>query len=138
MHLTLKKEATRPAKANFLQQQARFDDFVQEFNDQRPHEALQMRFPTELYTPSTRTYKGLSEMSYPFHDRTILVTTCGRICLHRKKVNVTHVLAGQTLGLKEVDENIWLVSFMDYDLGYVDLDEKCLQPLENPFGAIKV
>ncbi len=40
MHLALKKEATRPAKGNFLQQQARFDEFVQEFNHERPHEAL--------------------------------------------------------------------------------------------------
>src|SRR5204862_374855 len=49
MHLTLKKEATRPAGANFLQQQARFDDFVAEFNNERPHEALAMKTPGETY-----------------------------------------------------------------------------------------
>jgi transposase InsO family protein len=138
MHLTLKKETTRPAKANFLQQQAEFDRWATEFNQERPHEALGMQFPADVYKPSSRSYNGISELSYPFHDRTILVTTCGRICLHRKKINVSHVLSGQTLGLKEVDENTWLVSFMDYDLGYVDLDEKALQPLENPFGPHKV
>ena len=138
MHLTLKKEATRPAKPNFLQQQARFDDFVQEFNDERPHEALAMKMPAEIYQPSTRTYNGLAELTYPFHDRTVLVTSCGRVCLHRKKINVSSVLSGQTLGIKEVEENTWLLSFMDYDLGYIDLDEKCLQPLDNPFGAFKV
>jgi hypothetical protein len=42
--------------------------------------------------------------------------------------------AGQALGIKEVEEGIWLVSFMDYDLGYIDLEEKTLQPLDNPFG----
>jgi transposase InsO family protein len=138
MHLTLKKEATRPAKPNFLQQQARFDDFVQEFNDERPHEALAMKMPAEIYQPSTRTYNGLAELTYPFHDRTVLVTSCGRVCLHRKKINVSTVFSGQTLGIKEVEENTWLLSFMDYDLGYIDLDEKCLQPLDNPFGAFKV
>lgn len=138
MHLTLKKEATRPAKPNFLQQQARFDDFVQEFNDERPHEALAMKMPAEIYQPSTRTYNGLAELTYPFHDRTVLVTSCGRVCLHRKKINVSSVFSGQTLGIKEVEENTWLLSFMDYDLGYIDLDEKCLQPLDNPFGAFKV
>lgn len=138
MHLTLKKEATRPAKPNFLQQQARFDDFVQEFNDERPHEALAMKMPAEIYQPSTRTYNGLAELQYPFHDRTVLVTSCGRVCLHRKKINVSTVFSGQTLGIKEVEENTWLLSFMDYDLGYIDLDEKCLQPLDNPFGAFKV
>jgi transposase InsO family protein len=138
MHLTLKKETTRPAKANFLQQQAEFDRWATEFNDERPHEALGMQFPADVYKPSARPYNGIGELHYPFHDRTILVTTCGRICLHRKKINVSHVLQGQTLGLKEVDENTWLVSFMDYDLGYVDLDEKALQPLENPFGPHRV
>ena len=58
--------------------------------------------------------------------------------LIQRKINISHVLAGQRLGIKEVDENTWLVSFMEYDLGYVDLEEKSLQPLENPFGAIKV
>jgi transposase InsO family protein len=138
MHLTLKKEATRPAKPNFLQQQARFDDFVDEFNNQRPHEALGMKMPAEVYVPSHRPYAGLTELAYPFHDRTALVTTCGRVCLHNKKINLSHVFAGQTLGLKQVEENTWLVSFMDYDLGYVDLEEKCLQPLDNPFGALQV
>jgi hypothetical protein len=138
MHLTLKKEATRPAKPNFLQQQARFDEFVEEFNDERPHEALGMKMPAEVYTASKRPYNGLSELSYPFHDRSVIVTNCGRICLHNKKVNVSHVLAGQTLGIKEVEENVWLVSFMEHDLGYIDLEERSLQPLDNPFGAIRV
>jgi hypothetical protein len=134
LHLTLKKEATRPPGANSLQQQAKFDDFVSEFNRERPHEALNMKCPAEIYTPSLRPYRGLPNLIYPFHDREILVTACGRICLHRKKINISVVLAGQTLGLKEVDEGIWLVSFMDYDLGYVDLEQKTLQPLDNPFG----
>jgi hypothetical protein len=68
------------------------------------------------------------------HDRDILVTACGRICLHRKKINISTVLAGHTLGIKEVDEGIWLVSFMHYDLGYIDLEQRTLQPLDNPFG----
>ena len=49
-------------------------------------------------------------------------------------VNISTVLAGQKLGIKEVDEGIWLVSFMHYDLGYIDLEQKTLQPLDNPFG----
>ena len=72
--------------------------------------------------------------NYPFHDKTIHVTCCGRICLHRKKINLSTVFAGQAVGIKEVEEGIWLVSFMDYDLGYIDLEERTLQPLENPFG----
>jgi transposase InsO family protein len=138
MHLTLKKEATRPAKANFLQQQARFDEFRDEFNHERPHEALSMKTPAELYRASPRPYTGLGELVYPFHDRSVVVTSCGRICLHGKKINVSQVFAGQTLGIKEVEENVWLVSFMEHDLGYIDLEERTLQPLDNPFVALKV
>ena len=106
MHLTLKQEATRPPGMNSLQQQGRFDAFVQEFNTERPHEALAMKYPAELYAPSPRRYDGLPELTYPFHDRDILVTACGRICLHRKRINISTVLAGQRLGIREVDDGI--------------------------------
>ena len=134
MHLTLKKETTRPPGMNSLQQQARFDEFVQEFNHERPHEALGMKCPAEIYQPSARPYAGLPEITYPLHDREVIVTACGRICMHRKRINVSTVLAGQRLGIKEVDEGIWIVSFMSYDLGFIDLEQKTLQPVDNPFG----
>ena len=135
MHLTLKKEATRPPGMNSLQQQARFDDFLDEFNTERPHQALNMQRPADLYTPSSRPYDGLPDVSYPLHDRDILVTACGRICMHKKKLNISTALAGQRLGIKEVDEGIWLVSFMRYDLGYIDLEQRTLQTIDNPFGT---
>lgn len=134
MHLTLKKEATRPPGQNILQQQGKFDVFVEEYNTERPHEALAMKFPTELYVTSKRHYQGLLEPEYPFHDRTITVTHCGRICIQNKKVNFSQVFAGQSVGVKEVDDGIWLVSFMGYDLGYFDLEGIRFEPLENPFG----
>jgi putative transposase len=134
MHLTLKKEATKPAAANFLQQQARFDKFIDIFNHQRPHEALDMKYPAEVYQPSPRPYTGLPDIDYPFHDKTIVVTRCGRICLGNKKINFSQVFAGQAVGIKEVHDDIWLVSFMEYDLGYFDLETRVLEPLENPFG----
>src|SRR3989441_4124668 len=134
MHLTLKKEATKPAALNFLQQQARFDDFIEIFNQERPHEALAMKCPAEVYQPSSRAYQGLPDIDYPFHDKVMVVTRCGRICMGRKKINFSQVFAGQAVGIKEVHEDIWLVSFMDYDLGYFDLETRVLEPLENPFG----
>ena len=135
MHLTLKRETTRPPGMNSLQQQVRFDAFVTEFNIERPHEALAMRPPAEIYVPSSKPYSGLPDLEYPLHDREYLVTACGRICMHRKKINISTVLAGQKLGLKEVDDGIWLISFMHYDLGYIDLEQKTLQPIDNPFGT---
>jgi hypothetical protein len=126
---------TRPPGLNSLQQQAKFDAFVHEFNAERPHEALAMRCPAELYAASPRPYDGLPELEYPFHDRDILVTACGRICMNRKKINVSTVLAGQKLRIKQVDDGIWLVSFMHYDLGYIDLEQRTLQTIDNPFGT---
>jgi putative transposase len=134
MHLTLKQQATKPVVANLLQQQARFDAFVRHYNDERPHQALEMKVPAELYVPSDRPYRGLSEIDYPLHDWASTVTTCGRICFRNRKVNLSQVFAGQQVGVCQVDEHVWLVTFMHYDLGYFD-DETCrLEPIENPFG----
>ena len=57
------------------------------------------------------------------HDRDVLVAAYGRICMHRKRVNISTVLAGQRLGIKEVDDGIWIVSFLHYDLGFIDLEQ---------------
>ena len=135
MHLTLKKEATKPAAQNFLQQQAKFDEFLDCYNDERPHQALDMKYPVELYQLSSRPYHGLDELHYPFHDRTITVTQCGRICFGRRKINLSTVFAGQNVGVKEVSDRIWLVSFMDYDLGFFDHETGRLATADNPFAA---
>ena len=104
------------------------------YNNERPHQALNMQYPAQRYRPSPRPYRGLPDIDYPFHDRAATVTTCGRICFNRQKINLSQVFAGQTVGIKQTDDRIWLVSFMDYDLGYFD-DETCrLEPLANPFG----
>lgn len=136
MHLTLKQEATRPPGMNSLQQQALFDNFLSEYNEERPHEALSMQTPAAIYQPSERRYAGLEELHYPLHDLEVNITACGRICLYRKKINISVVMAGQRVGLREVEESIWLVSFMHYDLGYIDLEERTLQPLDNPFKVL--
>ena len=71
---------------------------------------------------------------YPFHDWTATVTHCGRICYKRRKINLSQVFAGQNVGVRQVSDRVWLVTFMHYDLGYFD-DETCrLEPIENPFG----
>jgi putative transposase len=94
-----------------------------------------MRYPAELYQPSTRPYLGLTDLEYPFHDRSVTVTQCGRICYERKKTNLSTVFAGQKVGIKEVDDKIWLVSFMQYDLGFFDHETGRLESVQNPFEA---
>lgn len=133
MHLTLKKEATKPASFNFLQQQVRFDEFTKVYNNQRPHQALGGQYPGDLYTPSPRPYRAPDEPEYPYHDRAITVTKCGRLCIGRRKINLSTVFAGQKVGIREVADKIWLVSFLEYDLGFFDEDEGRVEPSTNPF-----
>jgi hypothetical protein len=54
--------------------------------------------------------------------------------LGKQKINLSQVFAGQAVGIKEIHDDIWLVSFMDYDLGYFDMETRVIEPLENPFG----
>ena len=134
MQLTLKKDATKPTAANVLQQQARFDTFIAQLQPGAAAPGLGMKVPADLYTRSLRVYRGLEDLTYPFHDQTVTVTRCGRICFQGRKVNCSHVFAGQNVGVTQVGDRIWLVTFMHYDLGYFD-DETCrLEPIENPFG----
>jgi putative transposase len=134
MHLTLKKEATKPAAANVLQQSG----------------ALRcLRRPVQPgATPSGPRHEGAgrrlralgARVSGPggadvsVSRRHFTVTQCGRICFKGRKVNLSHVFAGQNVGVTQVGERVWLVTFMHYDLGYFD-DETCrLEPIDNPFG----
>ena len=92
-------------------------------------------YPGEVYTPSARDYFLPETPQYPFHDRTILVTQCGRICIGRRKINLSTVFAGQYVGIRELTDGIWLVSFMDYDLGFFDQQENRVEPVGvNPFA----
>ena len=129
MHRTLKAEATKPAADNVLQQQGRFDAFREHYNHERPHQALDMRVPADVYQASPRPYRGLGDLTYPFHDATFTVTRCGRLCFHGRKINLSHALAGQNVGITQVGDRIWLVTFMDYDLGYFDDEEGRLEPI---------
>jgi hypothetical protein len=94
-----------------------------------------MNCPDDINTKSPRPCQGVPDVTDPTHERDVLVTAGGRICMHRKKVNISTCLAGQRLGLSEVDDGIWLVSFMSHDLGYIDLEQKTLQTINNPFGT---
>ena len=108
---------------------------AQQSNPDRPHQALRMKYPGEIYERSVRPYQGLSELGYPFHDRTITVSNCGRICMACRKINLSIVFAGQKVGIREVADKIWLVSFMNYDLGFFDQECGRVTSAENPFAA---
>jgi hypothetical protein len=65
----------------------------------------------------------------------VCVTRCGCICIGKRKINLSQVFSGQLVGIREVEEKIWLVSFLDLDLGYFDEKEGQVESTANPFGA---
>ena len=135
IHLTLKKEATRPSGMNLLQQQEKFEKFIDEYNQERPHQSLDMKCPGEVYKPSQRIYKGLPDVEYPLHDRTVAVSYCGRICIGKRKISLSRVFGGQNVGIRQVDDKLWQVSFMNYDLGFFDEQVNRVEAGANPFGS---
>jgi transposase InsO family protein len=128
MHRTLKAETTRPPGANLLQQQERFDRFREEFNEVRPHEALDDATPASCHAPSTRPYPtDVAEPVYPLHDATYRVASSGYVSLPtgrrtRANVYVSTVLANELVGVREIDDARWLITFMDRDLGVANLE----------------
>lgn len=134
MHLTLKQETTRPPRANLLAQQEEFDKFIKVFNHERPHEGIKNKYPAEVYKPSSRELKPLEPLYYPFHDKTVTVTQCGRICEKGLKVSLSRAFTGQQVGIKEMDDGIWVVSFLDYDLGYFDEKNSRVEPVDDFLG----
>jgi putative transposase len=72
----------------------------------------------------------------PGRDRqTVPVTRCGRICFAGRKVSLSQVFAGQNVGVTQVGERVWLVTFMQYDLGYFDDEAARVQPIDYPCGS---
>ena len=124
----------KPAAANVLLQQARFDTFVERYNGERPHQTLGMKVPAELYTRSARVYRGLEEVTYRFHDQTIPRDLLRPHLLQRAEGESGSRVCRTNVGVTQVGERIWLVTFMHYDLGYFDAETCRLEPIENPFG----
>ena len=118
MHRTLKAEATRPARASCLSQQRRFNTFRAEFNDERPHEALDMQTPDSLYERSPRLMPNrVPRLEYPDRFETRYVSANGGIRWNSEWVCVSTVCAGEYVGLEEIDNGVWNVYFGALKLG---------------------
>jgi transposase InsO family protein len=129
MHRTLKRETARPARTNLLQQQERFDDFLDEFNRERPHEALAMKCPAEIYAASPRPYPTrLPDPEYPDYDDVLLVRREGSVTFLGRRIYLAAALAGQRVGIREEDDRRWLVTFMRLELGHI-LPDRTFAPL---------
>jgi transposase InsO family protein len=131
MHRTLKFETARPSRGNLLQQQERFDEFVEEFNHQRPHEALGMKRPAEVHQPSVRPLPSkLPEPEYPAFDDVLRVNRSGEIYLSGiGKIVLTPTLAGEHVAIREESDGRWLVRFCELDLGRAGPSKKTFTPM---------
>lgn len=121
MHLTLKQETANPPHATMRSQQRRFDEFRQEYNELRPHEALAQRTPAELYWPSPRGYPArLPEPEYGEKAEVRFVRHSGEIKWQGQRMYLGQVLAGENVGLEAVADGHWLVYFCRMPLGVLD------------------
>jgi transposase InsO family protein len=135
MHRTLKQTVTKPPGRNILHQQEIFDHFVDVFNQERPHEGIGMQCPSDLYVASRREYpKILEDYDYRDFEYTRRVQGSGVIRFKGgKRIFISDVFAEQEVGIKEVEDGIWAVNFMGYELGYFSSDTNRFNPASNPF-----
>jgi hypothetical protein len=121
MHRTLKQQTTRPPAATMRSQQRRFNQFCNEFNEVRPHEALDQKTPASRDKPSPRRFPSrLPAIEYPAHFETRLMRRNGGFRWASQRVPLSHLLEGQYIGLEEVGDGVWDVCFSHVRLGQMD------------------
>jgi putative transposase len=121
MHRTLKNETTRPVGADLRAQQRKFDRFVEEFNLQRPHEALQQRPPGAVYRASARPYPSrIAAIEYPEGFEVRKVRHTGDIKFRGKSIFVSEALNAEPVGLHQIDEHLWRLYFAMVPLALLD------------------
>jgi transposase InsO family protein len=121
MHRTLKEETASPPRDTWEAQQRAFDRFRVEYNDERPHEALRMRTPADVYQPSERPYpERLPELEYPAGFAVRQVRRSGEIKWRGGLVYASQTLTGEPLGLWQIDNDRWEVYFGFLRVGVLD------------------
>jgi len=130
MHRTLKNEATRPAAADLRAQQRKFDQFTEEFNAERPHEALLQRPPQSVYQASLRPYpKRLPPIEYPQGYQVRQVRQSGEIKFGGRLAFVGQALCHEPIGLVQIDNDLWQLYFSMVPLGYLDTYRMKVHPI---------
>jgi hypothetical protein len=133
MHKTLKDHTARPPAKTLRQQQKRFNEFCSEYNEHRPHEALEMRTPSEYYCGSIRKFPSrLPQVSYPDHMQIRRIYLHGDILYLGKRLFVTESLRGEYVGVEQIDEDTSWLWYCDYFLGRIDHRKWQISPVKNP------
>lgn len=121
MHRTLKQDACRPPRAHCAAQQRAFNAFRLEFNDERPHAALDNHTPASQYDESPRAYTGeLPPIEYPGHFLVKKITTGGTFRFKRRLLFIANALTGHPIGLEECNTGVWNIFFANILLAKLD------------------
>ena len=121
MHKTLKEAVASPPKQNMVEQQKAFNQFRAEYNDERPHEALDQKPPASVYQPSPRTFpKKIPAVDYDSSATVRFVRTNGEIKWKGNKIYLSTALIGQYVALTQTDNYLWKVNYSFYPLGFLD------------------
>jgi len=135
MHRTLKQEATIPPAGSLRGQQHEFDRFREEFNRERPHEALGMKRPEEVYQASARAMpKRIEPYEYPGHYLVRRVSRAGTIRVFKKQVFVSNTLHEDHVGLEEVDDGVYDLFFCFYQIGRYELRTNRIHDIVSKVG----
>lgn len=118
MHRELKADATRPPANNLRSQQVKFNDFINQYNNERPHEALEMKTPSEAHVRSSREYpRYIRDWDYEKDLLTKMVTVNGCICWYQDQIMISTALAGKYVGLEDLEDGLWRVYYRHVELG---------------------
>jgi hypothetical protein len=121
MHKTLKEAVASPPKKNMMEQQQAFNYFIDEYNNERPHEALELKPPASVYKLSSRPFPAkIPEVDYDSNTTVRFVHTNGEIKWKGNKIYLSDILIGQYVALTPVDNHLWRVNYSFYPLGFLD------------------
>jgi putative transposase len=121
MHSTLAASTTRPPASNRRGQQKKFDVFRRIYNDERPHEALQMEVPASQFTASPRLFPEKEPViEYAQHLEVRLVSKQGYIKFNKLKLSLGEALSGERVALEAVDDRIWSLHYSGFELARLD------------------
>lgn len=122
MHRDLKASCAKPPEHTLTKQQQRMDRFVDEYNEVRPHEALDMKTPNQVHSNSTRKFLNrIPAWDYPYHMKKLKVTKCGSVRWGGYNwVFVSNAAIGRYLGFEELGNGIWKVYYRDINIGWFD------------------
>lgn len=119
-HLTLKHATCQPASATMKAQQAKFDGFQREYNEERPHEALRNRTPSELYESSPRAFPDrIEEPEYPNWFEVVTANRHGQVSVRGQTYRISEAVRNERLGFAEIEEGCWEVYFCSLLLGRI-------------------